>query len=68
MTIEEYEAAFHGIDLPQEILLSPGTYITDVPYFIESHIEGLKSTKNPKQIAPLQQRLDKLLKLLEENA
>lgn len=66
MTADEYEAAFHGIDLPQSVELYTGVKINDVPAFIEKEITILK-TNNPERIlSPIRYRLDRLLEIINE--
>lgn len=62
MTAEEYEAAFHGIDLPQSFDIFPGSHISDVRKFVEKEIYILKNGNNNDRIeAPIKYRLDILL-------
>lgn len=43
MTIDELEAYFKGLQLPQSVELNKGVKITDVKKFVASHIAVLKS-------------------------
>ncbi len=66
MAPEEYEASFHGIDLPQSIQLFPGSFIPNVSDYIKQQIEILKVNTSPKIQAPIEYRLDVLLQLIQE--
>lgn len=67
MTAEEYEAAFHGINLPQSIELFPGSTISNVKDFIDKELYILKNGNNNDRIeSPIKYRLDVLLKHINE--
>lgn len=67
MTAEDYEAAFHGIKLPEgRIELGPGVTITDVTLFIEKELTILKSGNNERVKQPVRWRLDKLIEIINE--
>ncbi|MHA4896461.1 DUF6965 family protein [Pedobacter sp. PWIIR3] len=66
MTPDEYEASFHGIDLPQSIHLFPGSFIPDVPGYIKQQIEILRVNTAPRIQAPIEYRLGVLLQLIQE--
>lgn len=65
MTAEDYEAAFHGIDLPESIELVQGSIIPNVKEFLEKEIYILKNSQNERVLSPIRYRLDLFLKLLE---
>ena len=65
MTAEDYEAAFHGIYLPQSIELVQGSIIPDVKEFLDKEIYILKNSKNERVLSPIRYRLDLILKLIE---
>lgn len=67
MTAEEYEAAFHGIDLPESIELVQGTKIPNVKDFLEKEIYILKTSNNERVLSPIRYRLDLLLQLVESS-
>jgi len=66
MTVEELEAAFIGIDLPEEAQLYPGVIIRDVPKFIASHITTIKNANNARMSDAFIDRLVRLLDVIEE--
>ena len=65
MTAEDYEAAFHGIDLPQSIELVQGSIIPDVKEFLDKEIYILNNSKNERVLSPIRYRLDLILQRLE---
>lgn len=65
MTADEYEAAFHGIDLPKEAQLYPGVRVSDVPEFIEAELTLLRGTKTSRIIEVVKDRLDRLLEIIQ---
>ncbi|MES2828806.1 MAG: hypothetical protein V4687_11640 [Bacteroidota bacterium] len=67
MTAEDYEAAFHGIDLPPSIELVQGSIIPDLKEFLAKELYILKTSKNERVLNPIRYRLDIVLKLLESN-
>jgi len=65
MTAEEYEAAFHGIQLPEgPIEISQGVIVKDVSLFLEKELGILKSSSTDRVKEPVRWRLDKLIALL----
>lgn len=67
MNSDEYEAAFHGIELPDRIQLFQGAIISNVPAFLRNSIELLRNVTNPRQIEVVCYRLDRLLELIEKS-
>lgn len=63
MTADGWEAAFHGIELPNEIELGPGMFVTDVRGFIDKSLAILRAG-NVRVSEPVEWRLQKLLDLL----
>ncbi|NRF40640.1 DUF6965 family protein [Pedobacter foliorum] len=68
MTAEDFEAAFHGIELPSEIELAPGAVIRDVPLFLEKEITILKTSNYPRVTDPVVYRLNLVLELIKAQA
>ncbi|RZM21468.1 MAG: hypothetical protein EOO88_33145 [Pedobacter sp.] len=66
MTVEELEASFVGIDLPEEAELYPGVIVRDVPKFIASHIATIKNASNARMSDAFVDRLVRLLEIIEE--
>ena len=66
MTVEELEAAFEGIDLPEEVELYSGVVVKDVPKFIESHITTIKNASNLRMSGVFVDRLVRLLEIINE--
>lgn len=65
MTAEDYEAAFHGIQLPEgPIEISQGVIVKDVSLFLEKELGILKSSSTDRVKEPVRWRLDKLIALL----
>jgi hypothetical protein len=64
MTADEYEAAFHGIDLPQTLELATGVTVSDVPAFIQSSLHILRTSGSPRVMDMVRYRLDRALELL----
>jgi len=64
MTAEEYEAAFHGIDLPTSLQLDSGVFVPDVPDFIAKSIGILKGKPGARVEDAVRARLDKALQLI----
>lgn len=62
MTIEELEAHFSGIDLPQSLELGPGLKVNDVALCIQTHITLLKIHGN---VRPFECFYDRLIKIKE---
>lgn len=68
VTEETYEAAFHGIELPQgPIELGPGAIVPDVPLFLEKQLTILRTGKHERVKEPVRWRLDRLLETIEES-
>jgi len=68
ITAEDYEAAFHGIELPHgPIELVPGTIVPDVALFLEKQITILRTGKHERVKEPIRWRLDRLLVIINEN-
>lgn len=65
MTAEEWEASFHGIELPETIQLGPGMFVNDVRGFIDRSIHIVR-TGVPRVSDPVQWRLQKLLDIVNE--
>lgn len=63
MTTEEYEAAFHGIELPESFDLATGVHVPDTKDFIEKSIYILQ-TGGERVKAPVRWRLDRLLEII----
>ena len=66
MTIDELEAAFIGIDLPDEAELYPGVIVRDLPKFIASHITTIKNASNARMSDAFVDRLVRLLEIINE--
>ncbi|ACU04087.1 MULTISPECIES: DUF6965 family protein [Pedobacter] len=67
MTIEELEAHFSGIDLPQSINLCPGTRINDVAHCVQTHLVVLKIHGNVRPFECFYDRLIKIKEIIETN-
>ncbi|WP_342331665.1 hypothetical protein [Pedobacter sp. FW305-3-2-15-E-R2A2] len=67
MNADEYQAILEQVNLPGEVKLWPGVYITDVEQFIQSHLTELRFSKNQRQIDLLKMRLDRLLELVRDH-
>ncbi len=65
MTIEELEAYFEGIDLPETVYLNQATKIVDVKKFIRSHIITVKAHGHIKAYASFMDRLIQLRDIVE---
>ena len=65
MTIEELEAYFEGIDLPERVVLNEATTIVDVPKFIKSHIITVKAHGHIRAYGSFMDRLVQLKDILE---
>ncbi|MBE9598121.1 hypothetical protein [Pedobacter sp. MC2016-24] len=65
MTIEELEAYFSGIDLPQSLDLYPGTRVNDVTKCIETHLVVLKIHGNVRPFECFYDRLIKIKEIIE---
>lgn len=69
MTIEELEAYFEGIDLPESVYLNKATKIIDLKQFIRSHLITVKAHGHIKAYSSFMERLIELKNILEaENA
>ena len=67
MLVEELEAYFHGIELPEQIELVTGVVIMDVPLFLQSHFSYIKNNPGLKSTDVFLQRLNQLHAILEGN-
>lgn len=67
MTAEEFEAAFHGIDLPQEAQLYTGVKITNIPKFLETSLNYLKNNAPSRMTEVISDRLQRLLEIVQES-
>ena len=65
MTIEELEAYFEGIDLPETVYLNDATKIVDVKKFIHSHLITVKAHGYIKAYSSFMDRLIQLKDILE---
>jgi len=63
MTVEDWEAAFHGIELPETAQLDTGVIITDVQGFLEKSFTILRAGNN-RVCTPVEWRLQKLLDMV----
>jgi len=64
-TAEEWEAAFHGIELPQTAELATGVVINDVQGFLEKSFEILRHG-GERVSEPVRWRLQRLLDIVNE--
>ncbi|WP_285011219.1 DUF6965 family protein [Pedobacter faecalis] len=65
MTAEEYEAAFHGIDLPETLQLDSGVFVPDTSEFIAKSIDILKSRSAGARVEEaVKYRLDRALEII----
>lgn len=67
MTIEELEAYFEGIDLPESVYLNQATKISDVKKFVTSHLITVKTHGHIKAYASFYDRLVQLKDILEQH-
>lgn len=65
MTIEELEAHFSGIDLPQSLELGPGLKVNNVALCIQTHITLLKLHGNVRPFECFYDRLIKIKEMIE---
>lgn len=65
MTVEELEGYFTGIALPERITLESGVVVEDVPLFLESHFDYIRSNEGSKSINVYVQRLHLAIKAIE---
>jgi len=67
LTAEDYQAAFHGIELPEgPIELVKGSTIPDVHIFLDKQITILRTGTHERIKEPVRWRLDRLLEIIEE--
>ncbi|KIO76846.1 hypothetical protein TH53_12645 [Pedobacter lusitanus] len=66
MSIEELEAYFTGITLPEQIVLEQGVVVKDLPLFLESHLSYVKLKGDLKSTEVFIYRLHLLKERLEE--
>ena len=65
MTVEELEGYFTGIELPERITLESGVVVEDVPLFLESHFDYIRSNEGSKSINVYVLRLQNAIKAIE---
>ncbi|HKG05542.1 MAG TPA: hypothetical protein VKB19_03750 [Pedobacter sp.] len=65
MTPQEYEAAFHGIFLPQKLDLFPGSHIPDLRKFLDAELHIMKATTSTMIRDAVSYRLDTALRLIQ---
>jgi len=65
MTIEELEAYFEGIDLPETVYLNKATKIVDVKKFVRSHLITVKAHGHIKAYSSFYDRLIQLKDIIE---
>lgn len=65
MTIEELEAYFEGIDLPESVYLNKATKIVDVKKFVRSHLITVKAHGHIKAYSSFFDRLVQLKDIIE---
>jgi hypothetical protein len=65
MTIEELDAYFTGIDLPETMVLYPGVVVSDVKVCVASHLEVLHAKGELKVYAGFKYRLLRIKEILE---
>jgi len=61
MTAEEFEAAFHGINMPESMQLYPGTFIPDLRDTVDKSIRILQETQSPAVREAVSHRLKMIL-------
>ena len=66
MSIEDLEAYYQGIELPDQVELVTGVVIMDVPLFLESHFSYIKANPGLKSADVFLQRLKDLQAILEK--
>jgi len=66
MSVEELEAYFAGIELPESVELEQGVVIEDIPLFLQSHFSYLKRSGTLKSADVFLIRLQKLHDKIEE--
>jgi hypothetical protein len=67
MTAEEYEIAFHGIDLPPTLELATGVVVSDVAAFVEKSLHILRTSTSKRVVEMVMYRLDRALELLGQS-
>lgn len=65
MTIEELEAHFSGIDLPNSLELNAGTIVNDVAHCIQTHLTVLKINGNVRPFECFYDRLMQIKEIIE---
>lgn len=65
MSVEELEAYFAGIELPEKVELEQGVVIEDIPLFLQSHFSYLKNNGTLKSADVFLVRLQKLHEKIE---
>lgn len=68
MTAEDFEAAFHGIELPTELELGPGAVIKDVPLFLKKELTILQTSTHQRVTDPVIYRLNLVLEMIKANS
>lgn len=66
MTADDYEAAFHGISLPRQVQLFPGSFVPDVDFFVKAQINLLRHVRTERQQDVIRYRLNRLLQIINE--
>lgn len=66
MSVEELEAYFQGIELPEQVELVTGVVIMDVPLFLQSHFSYIKNNPGLKSTDVFLQRLNDLYNIFEK--
>lgn len=64
-TAEQYEAEFHGLELPESFYVAPGAFVPNTREFLEKSLYILK-TGRERVAEPVRWRLEVLLKLIRE--
>ena len=67
MSVEELEAYFQGIELPDQVELVTGVVIMDIPLFLQSHFSYIKNNPGLKSTDVFLYRLNQLYVILEGN-
>jgi hypothetical protein len=68
MTIEELQAYFQGIDIPEQIELVTGVVIEDVALFLQSHFDYIKDNPGLKSTDIFLKRLNDVQGILDQRA
>jgi hypothetical protein len=66
MSLEELEAYFNGITLPEKVELVQGVVIEDIPLFLESHFSYIRNNSTLKSTEIFLVRLRQLHAKIEE--